>query len=128
MSLDWVMNREKLGDNLIVRLTFDFALAVMLFCDKLYGTKKFVIASQLLRAALSIGANVREAQNSESIADFIHKMKLAGKEAEETEFYLLLIQRAYSYGQTKALLIDLTSINKILNKIISTTKAKAKNN
>ena len=122
------MNKEKLGDNLIVRMTFDFALAVMMFCDKLYETKKFVIASQLLRAALSIGANVREAQNAESIADFVHKMKLAGKEAEESEFYLLLIQRAYSHDETKALLIELTSINKILNKIISTTKARSKNN
>ena len=122
------MNKEKLEDNLIVRITFDFALAVMLFCDKLYETKKLVIAGQLLRAASSIGANVREAQNSESIADFIHKMKLAGKEAEESEFYLLLIQKAYSYDETKALLAELTSINKILNKIIATTKAKSKNN
>ena len=61
--------QHKLEDNLIVKITFDFALAIMLFCDKLYETKKFVIAGQLLGAALSIGANVREAQNSESIAD-----------------------------------------------------------
>jgi four helix bundle protein len=71
---------------------------------------------------------VREAQNFESIADFVHKMKLAGKEAEESEFYLLLIQRAYSHDETKVLFIKLTSINKILNKIISTTKAKSQNN
>ena len=122
------MNKEKLEDNLIIRITFDFALSVMLFCDKLYETRKFVIAGQLLRAALSIGANVREAQNSESIADFIHKMKLAGKEAEESEFYLLLIQRAYVHEEARELLIKLTSINKILNKIIATTKAKSKNN
>ena len=121
------MNKEKLEDNLIVRITFDFALAVMHFCDKLYETKKFVIAGQLLRAALSIGANVREAQNSESIVDFIHKMKLAGKEAEESEFYLLLIQRAYVHDDANELLIKLASINKILNKIIATTKAKSKN-
>ena len=119
------MNKEK-EENLIVKITFDFGLEVMLFCDKLYEKKKFVIAGQLLRAALSIGAGVREAQNSESIADFIHKMKVAGKEAEESEFYLQLIQKAYSYDQPQLLLVKLSSINKVLNKIISTTKAKRK--
>ena len=118
------MNKQKVEDNLIVKITFDFGLEVMLFCDKLYEKKKFVIAGQLLRAALSIGASVREAQNSESIADFIHKMKVAGKEAEESEFYLQLIEKAYSYNESQSLLVKLSSINKVLNKIISTTKAK----
>jgi four helix bundle protein len=98
----------------------------MLFCDKLNEHKKFVIANQLLRAALSIGANVREAQNSESIEDLIHKMKIASKEGDESEFYLQLIEKAYSYEEPKLLLNELVSINKVLNKIISTTKAKIK--
>ena len=54
-------------------------------------------------------------------------MKLAGKEAEESEFYLLLIHRAYVHNEAEEL-IKLTSINKILNKRIATTKAKSKNN
>ena len=121
------MDKEKLKDNLIVKLTFDFASSVMLFCDRLYEKKKFVIANQLLRAALSIGANVREAQNAESVADFIHKMKISCKEGDEAEFYLQLIEKAYSYDEPRLLLNDLTSINKVLNKIISTTKTKIKN-
>ena len=120
------MNKEKLDDNLIAKLTFEFALKVMVFCDKLNEHKKFVIATQLLRAALSIGANVREAQNSESIEDFIHKMKIASKEGDESEFYLQLIEKAYSYDEPKLLLNEVVSINKVLNKIISTTKAKIK--
>lgn len=120
------MDKEKLKDNLIVKLTFDFASGVMLFCDRLYEKKKFIIANQLLRAALSIGANVREAQNAESVADFIHKMKISCKEGDEAEFYLQLIEKAYSYDEPRLLLNDLTSINKVLNKIISTTKTKMK--
>ena len=69
---------------------------------------------------------MREAQNAESIADFIHKMKISGKEGEEAEFYLLLIEKAYSYQEPALLLGNLTSINRVLNKIIATTKTKHK--
>ena len=120
------MNSENVKSNLIVKLTFDFSSAVMLFCDKLYETQKFIIANQLLRAALSIGANVREAQNAESIADFVHKMKIACKEAEEAEFYLQLIEKAYSYDGSLLLLQNLASIHRVLNKIVSTSKRKVK--
>ena len=55
--------------------------------------RKWVIAQQLLKAGTSIGANVRESQNSESRADFVHKLRNAAKEADETEFWLLICQR-----------------------------------
>ena len=71
-------------DNVIVNKTIEFSLAVIQYCDLLEQRKKFVIAKQLLRSATSIGANVFEAQNAESKADFIHKMKIAAKETSET--------------------------------------------
>ena len=80
-------NKEK---NLIVELTFGFAIRVIKYVEELERRKKFIIARQLLKSGTSIGANVREAQNTESKIDFVHKMKIAAKEADETEYWLLL--------------------------------------
>jgi four helix bundle protein len=84
-------------DNLILNLTFDFAIDAITFCELLEERKKFVVARQLLRSATSVGANIREAQNAESKADFIHKMKIAAKEADETEYWLLICKAAKDY-------------------------------
>jgi four helix bundle protein len=120
------MSPEKVKDNLIVQLSFSFGLDTMLFCDKLFEQKKFVIANQLLRSALSIGANVRESQNAESTADFIHKLRIAAKEGDESEFYLLLIEKAYGYQEVQPLLKNIASINRVLTKIIITTRTTQK--
>lgn len=84
-------------DNLIVKLSFQFAFDMIAFAEMLEENKKLVIARQILKSGTSIGANIREAQNSESKADFIHKFKIAAKEADETEYWLLLCQAASSY-------------------------------
>ncbi len=63
-------------DNLIAKLSLEFALAIIKYSELLEEHKKFVIARQLLKSGTSIGANIREAQNAESKPDFIHKMKL----------------------------------------------------
>ena len=60
--------------NLIVDLTFEFALKIIEFTEELEKNRKFVFANQILKAGKLIGANVREAQNAESKADFIHKI------------------------------------------------------
>ena len=70
-------------DNVIIKLTFKFALDIIKYCEILQENKKFVIANQLLKSGTSIGANIREAQNAESKADFIHKFKISAKEIEE---------------------------------------------
>ncbi len=67
----------KNSENIIVKLTFEFALEIIEFCEILEANKRFVIANQLLKSGTSIGANVREAQNAESKNDFIHKFKIA---------------------------------------------------
>ena len=78
------LNNMETG-NVIVDMSFNFALDIIAFTEKLNENKKFVIGQQLLKSGISIGANTREAQNCESKADFIHKFKIAAKEAEETE-------------------------------------------
>jgi len=117
--MDVMMKRNE-----IVEVSFNFALQIVSYCEALEQNRKFVIASQLLKSGTSIGANIREAQNAESILDFIHKMKLAAKEAEETEYWLLLRNKSENYPSSAELLRTLSSIKKLLSKIISTTKKK----
>ena len=114
-------NKEK---NLIVDLTFDFALKIIKYVELLEKERKYVMATQLLKAGTSIGANVREAQNAESKLDFIHKMKIAAKEADETEYWLLLCDSSESLPDCKELLAGCSSIIKVLSKIIGTSKSK----
>ena len=64
-------------ENVIVNKSLQFAVEIIRFSEKLEEEKKFVIARQVLKSGTSIGANVREAQNAESKADFIHKLKIA---------------------------------------------------
>jgi four helix bundle protein len=71
----------------------------------------------------SIGANVRESQNSETKTDFIHKLKIAAKEADETEYWLLLCQHSPTYPFNPELITKLVSIKKLLSSIISKTKS-----
>ena len=111
-------------ENLIVNLTFDFSVSIMEFTEVLYEKKKYNLCNQLFRSGTSIGANVREAQNAESNADFIHKMKIAAKEADETEYWLLLCKHSKSYPDPGDLLLKIKSIIKVLSKIISSSKGK----
>jgi len=105
-----------------MELTFQFSLKIIEYSDLLNENRKFVFANQLLRSGTSIGANVREAQNAESKADFIHKLKIAAKEANETEYWLQLCKHAVEYPDPVGLLEEITSINKVLNKIIGSSK------
>jgi len=110
--------------NIIVDLSFKFALDIISFTETLESSRKFVVANQLLRSGTSIGANIREAQNCESKADFIHKLKIAAKEAEETEYWLELCQYSENYPFEIKLLEDIKTLQKIINKIINTAKSR----
>jgi four helix bundle protein len=111
-------------DNLIIKLTFQFALDIIKYCEILQENKKFVIANQLLKSGTSIGANIREAQNAESKADFIHKFKISAKEIEETTYWLELCKFSDGYPNAHNLIEQLNNISRIVNKIIITSKLK----
>src|ERR1700757_134492 len=89
--------------NIIVQKTLEFALLIIEYTELLEAKRRFLIANQLLKSGTSIGANVREAQNAESKQDFIHKMKIAAKECDETEYWLLLCSRSENYPDCKIL-------------------------
>lgn len=112
--------------NVIVEKSFQFALRIVNYCETLQEHKKFVVSQQLLKAGTSIGANVREGQSAESRSDFVHKFKIALKEAEETEYWLLLCKSSETYPFEESLLVDLRELILILNSIITSAKRNAK--
>ena len=118
------MQKTLLENNAILKLSFDLALMVINYCQLLDENKKYIISKQVLRSGTSIGANAMEAQNAESKSDFVHKIKLAAKEADETQYWLLLCDYAHSYPDCKDLFFKLEEIQKVLNKILGTAKRK----
>jgi four helix bundle protein len=118
------MNKEKIEQNLVLKLSFNFSLLIIEFCELLEANKKFVLARQLLKSGTSIGANAIEAQNAESKADFIHKFKIAAKEGEEAQYWLLLCDFSKNYPDCKDLLSKVEELNNVIGKIVSTSKRK----
>lgn len=101
-------HRDSIMDNknAILEHSFEFALRIIDFCELLEEQKHFVVAKQLLRSGTSIGANVHEAQSAESINDFIHKFKIAEKEAVETEYWLRICEQARTYPFDEQLMFN----------------------
>lgn len=114
-SYDFYMQGNK-DKNLVVELTFAFSIHIIKYAGELQKQKRYVLATPT-------GANGREAQNAESKADFIHKMKMAAKEADATEYWLLLCNQSENHPKCDDLLTELFSIIKVLSKIISSSKA-----
>jgi four helix bundle protein len=108
--------------NIIVSKTIQFSLTMIKYCEILYQEKKPVIAKQLLRSSTSIGANVIESQHSESPADFLHKIKIASKEAHETYYWLVLCEKAEGCKFELRYLKELEEIVRIISRIIITCK------
>lgn len=113
---------EEKKTNLIVDLTFQFSLEIIKYTESLEELRKYNLSNQLFKSATSIGANVHESQNAESKADFIHKIKISAKEAEETKYWLLLCHHSSNYPNCENLLLQIESIIKVLGKILVTSK------
>lgn len=110
--------------NAIVNKTIAFSINKIAFSEELEAKRKYIIARQLLKSGTSIGANIHEAQNSESRADFIHKVKIAAKEVEETKYWLILCKQAESYPFKQELENQINEIGLIIYKILSSSKKK----
>ena len=112
-------------DNIIEQKSFQFAIRTVNLCKHLRSTKKeYTLSKQLLRSGTSIGANISEAQQAQSKADFISKLSIALKETTETKYWLRLLD-ATSYLSEKefqSIFADCVEIEKILVTIIKTAK------
>lgn len=110
-------------ENLIQKLSFDFAKSIMLLYRRMYEQRDYVISKQLLRSATSIGANVEEAIAAQSKKDFVAKLSIASKEARESHYWLRLMQETnWLQIDYTAYIGQCTSIINVLTKIIKTTK------
>lgn len=116
--------------NIVKEKSFAFAIKIVELNKFLCAEKKeFVMSKQVLRSGTAVGALVREAEHAESKADFVHKLAIAQKEANETDYWLeLLYQTEYlDKEQFDSLSLNIKELNKILASIILTTKNKIHN-
>jgi four helix bundle protein len=110
--------------NIIKEKSFDFALRVVKLYKFLANKKEFILSKQLLRSGTAIGALVREAEHAESKADFIHKMAIAQKEANETDYWIELLHKSDFLDDAQYISIsaDVKALVKILASIIISSK------
>lgn len=112
-------------DNVVKTKSYLFAVRIVNLYKFLAEEKKeFVLSKQLLWSGTSIGANVREAEQAESKADFIHKLSIALKEANETEYWLDLLQETKFLNNSEyiSIQIDIKELLKLLTSIIKASK------
>ena len=109
----------------VERKSFLFAVRIVKLSKHLNTAKKeFVLSKQLLRAGTSVGANIAEAEQAQSKADFISKMNIALKEAVETNYWLRLLQASdyLSDAEFSSIHSDCRELEKMLTAIIKTAK------
>jgi four helix bundle protein len=112
-------------ENIIKNKSIEFAIRIVKLYQFLCNEKKeFVLSKQLLRSGTSIGAMVREAEHSESKADFVHKLAIAQKEINETIYWLELLNATEYLTQKEfdSINADAVEIIKLLTAIIKKTK------
>jgi four helix bundle protein len=107
--------------------SYSFALRVVKLCRHLTEEKReFILSKQVLRSGTSIGANVAEANQAQSKADFVHKLSIAHKESFETEYWLTLLRDSeyITDAQANSLIDECCQLQKILTASIKTAKGK----
>lgn len=105
--------------------SFLFAIRIIRLYQFLLNTKKeFVLSKQLLRSGTAVGALIREAQNAESKADFIHKFAIAQKECDETIYWLELLKETeyLNSNEFTSINTEATELLKMIRSSIITTK------
>ena len=115
-------------ENIIKVKTFEFGKRIVRICIYLEENKKeYVLSKQLKRSGTAPGALVRESEHAESRKDFIHKLSIALKEANETEYWLEMLREGnyLSEAEFKSIQYDCIEIVKILASIVKTSKTKS---
>ena len=118
-------------DNIIKSKSFLFAIRIIKLYKYFSGEKReFVLSKQMLRSGTAIGALIRESEHAESKADFIHKLSISLKEANETEYWLMLLKETNYISQKEfdSINSDVIELLKPLISIIKTSKNKIMNN
>lgn len=116
-------------ENVVAKKSYDFAIRII----KLYkflneGKREFILSKQLLRCGTAIGAMVKESERAQSKADFLNKMNVALKEANETEYWLMLLKDSgyISAKEFDSISIDCSEVLRLLISIVKSTKGSIK--
>ena len=119
------MDSAPIRENVLKDKSYAFAIRVVKACRHIvHEQKDFVLSKQLLRAGTSIGANVAEANQAQSRADFISKLSIALKETVETEYWLSLLRDTdiLTTAQASSLIEDCVELKRILVTVVKRTK------
>ena len=124
-----LMTEEEKQQGKIQELSYDFACRIARLYQYLTEDsdyKEYIYSKQLARCGTSVGANVREAHHAQSDADFLSKMSIASKEADESDYWLNLLHDNGYINDTQfdSMNVDCQRINKILTTIIKKIKEK----
>ncbi len=114
-----------MSDNNLHNKSLLFAVRTVKFYNYLCNEKKeFVMSKQILRSGTSVGANIRESKNAQSPSDFVHKLNIALKEADETQYWLevMSLSETITPDEYNSMNNDLKEIIALLTSIIKTTK------
>jgi four helix bundle protein len=120
-------NEQSVKPNIVKGKSFAFALRIVKLSRLLQAEKKeFVLSKQVLRSGTAIGALIREAEHAQSKADFVNKMSIALKEANETDYWLDLLHQSGYFSQEsyESIHQDIQTLIKLLVSIVKTSKAR----
>ena len=116
-------------ENVVMNKSYTFALRIIKLYKYLVTEKKeYVLSKQLLRSGTAIGALIKEGEHAQSKADFLNKMNVALKEANETEYWIELLRDSDYLSTTESLSIldDTAELIRLLISIVKTTKTSLK--
>ena len=114
----------KENENIIAKKSKSFAIRTINLYKFLIDKNEYVLSKQILRSGTSIGANCRESRNAQSLPDFINKLNIALKEADETAYWLELLKEGEYIDESsyESINNDCDEIIKLLTSIIKTSK------
>ena len=127
LYIDYIISQRfyrLLKENKLAELSMDFSIDIINLVRQLKESRETIISNQIGRSGTSIGANIREAQYAHGKADFIAKLQIALKEANETGYWLELLYKTnyITESEYKALDSACTSIRVMLISSINTAK------
>jgi four helix bundle protein len=114
-------------ENILKDKSFLFAIRIVELYKYLKSSQnEFVLSKQILRSGTSVGAAIREAEHAESTKDFLHKLNIGLKEANETKYWLelLLATKIIEEKMFQSIILDCDEILKLLVSSIKTLKIK----
>jgi len=114
-------------NNILAKKSYGFAIRIVRLAQHLNGQKEYILSKQILRSGTSIGALVSESKYAQSKADFLNKLMIALKEANETQYWINLLYDT-DYLTDSLYKSFYQDINEIISILVATTKTIKKGN